>query len=323
MHDPLHPHRSILLGASLLAALAAGCASTEEGTTRRGLTEDQLAEYRMEIGELGDRPARLNDERDPGAVLADIDGQIKRWNEMLLSSQAGDQRKRRRIEEHLRLLARNHFELLEDEVVDGIERHRAIAAAALGFAADRRATGLLMVAIDDASADVVDAALMGLGLLADPETPMEPLARKLERAPEGWTRNNAAFAVKRLLEAGAPSEPVQASLRLALLDQWDSVRAQAAAALMVVGESTDIVPLRDALYDPAAMVTIAAAKAIRRIGENDDLARGEAARALFDAWQEREGRGVRTALHTEMALLANRNFGDETEQWREWAYGLP
>lgn len=311
------------LGAGLLAALVAGCASTEKGTTRKGLTEDELAAYRMQIAELGDRPVVIADAREPGVVLTEIDNQIQRWNELLLSSQPGDQRKRRSVEEQLRVQGRNHFDLLEASLIDGTERNRTIAAAALGFAADDRATGALMVALDDSSLDVVDAALLGLGLLADPKTPMEPIARKLEQSSEGWTRNNAAYAVKRLLEAGAPVEPVQASLRLALLDSWDSVRAQAAATLMVVGERKDVTPLRDALYDPAAMVAMAAAKAIRRIAQKDDTARGEAARALFDAWQEREGRAVRATLMREMALLANRNFGDETEQWREWAYGLP
>jgi|GEM_PF-685050 len=318
---PRRSARRLLLLAPLV--LACGCASTDDGSDRAGLTEDQLAAYRVEVGDLETRPVALIDEREPGEVLTDLDVQLQRWNELLLSSDDADQRARRSMEEHLRLRARNHFELLSDRLVDGIVRHRTIAAAAIGFSADDAATPLLVAALDDESVDVVDAALLGIGMLADPATPMGPLARKLEQGVDGWTRSNAAFAIKKLLEAGAPKNQVHTSLRLALLDSWDSVRAQAAAALMIVGERKDIVSLEDALYDPATMVVLAAAKGVRRIGEEDDSARGEAARALFDAWQERDGRSVRAILRDQMAQLAQRNFGDEADQWREWAYGLP
>lgn len=313
--------RRLLLLAPLV--LAWGCASTDDGSTRVGLTEDELAAYDIEVGDLETRPVALIDEREPGEVLTEIDVQLQRWNELLLSSDKADQRARRSMEEHLRIRARNHFELLSDQLTDGIVRHRTIAAAAIGFSADDEATPLLVAALDDESVDVVDAALLGLGILADPKTPMGPLARKLEQGVDGWTRSNAAFAIKKLLEAGAPKEQVIASLRLALLDSWDSVRAQAAATLMVVGDRKDIVSLEDALYDPATMVVMAAAKGVRRIGAEDDTARGEAARALFDAWQEREGNAVRAVLRDQMAQLAQRNFGNEPSQWREWAYGLP
>ncbi|QDU85551.1 hypothetical protein Pla163_26830 [Planctomycetes bacterium Pla163] len=309
--------------ASFGLACLIGCASPNDGSTRRQLTEDELASYPIEVGELSNRPIALNDGRDPGAVLADLDGQLKRWNELLLSADQTDQRMCRRLEEYLKIQSRNHFGLLERELTGGNARNRSIAAATLGFSADPRATGLLVAAMDDPRVEVIDAALLGLGLLADIETPMEPLGRKLELAPEGWTRNNAAYAIKRLAEAGAPTESIHGSVRLALLDSWDSVRAQAAATLLVIGDRDDIIALRDSLYDPATMVALAAAKAIRRIATDDETARGEAARTLFAAWQELKNRNLQTAVRSELAVLSGRNWGEDTERWREWAYGLP
>lgn len=300
-----------------------GCSATNDGSTRKQLTEDELAAYPIEVGELSNRPIDLNDGRDVGAVLADLDGQLNRWNELLLSADQTDQRMCRRLEEYLKVQSRNNFSLLEQELTGGNARNRSIAAATLGFSADPRATGLLVAAMDDARVEVIDASLLGLGLLADVDTPMEPLARKLELAPDGWTRNNAAYAIKRLAEAGAPTESIHGSVRLALLDSWDSVRAQAAATLLVIGNREDIIALRDSLYDPATMVALAAAKAIRRIAIDDETARGEAARTLFEAWQELNNRNLQIAVRTELAVLSGRNWGDDKERWREWAYGLP
>jgi len=152
---------------------------------------------------------------------------------------------------------------------------------------------------------------------------MAGLARRLEGGVDGGAGSNAALAIKKLRESGAAKDQVHNTLRLALLESWDSVRAQAAAALMIVGERKDVASLEDALYDPATMVVLAAAKGIRRIAENDDTARGEAARALYDAWQDRDGNSVRAILRNQMARLAQRNFGDEAEEWHDWAYGLP
>lgn len=281
-----------------------------------------------DVIELSDRPIQLDDDRAPGAILADFDGQIRRWNEFALSNRAEDQRKRRRLEDFLRVMARKHIDLLDSELASPNSRNRAIAASAIGFSGEFAVSGALVAALDDDVIEVVDNALLGLGQLADPKTPIAPLVHLLQSAREGWTRSNAVFALKRIVEAGGvleegAREDLRESLKLALLDREDAVRVQAAATLQSMAVRADLPALVDALYDPAALVVVASAMAVRRVGEEEDGARGEAARALFDAWQEREERNVRTVVKGELARLAGRNFGDDAEQWREWAYGLP
>lgn len=317
------------LSPAVLVLLAA-CSSTKDtkADARRGLSEDELANAQIDVIDLDDRPVDVNDPRASGAILADFDGQIRRWNEFALSNDPDDQRKRRRLEEFLRVMSRKHIDLLVRELQSPNARNRAIACSALGFSGEHQVTGELVAALDDTVVEVVENALLGIGLLGDPLTPTAPILALLSSGLDGWTRSNAAFALKRIIEAGGATEPVareelREGLKLALLDREDAVRVQAAAALKTAAEREDMPALVDALYDPASMVVLASAMAIRRIGEEQEGARGEAARALFDAWQEREERGVRTLVKAELARLAGRNFGDDEKQWREWAYRLP
>jgi hypothetical protein len=309
------------LGAVLAIVLAPACKSNKD-------PRDEGVRAAPEVIELTDRPVELDDDRAPGAILADFDGQIRRWNEFALSNRAEDQRKRRRLEDFLRVMSRKHIELLDQELSSPNSRSRAIAASAIGFSGEHAMSGALVAALDDDVVEVVDNALLGIGQLADPATPIAPLLHLLGSASDGWTRSNAVFALKRIVEAGGVQEPearedLREALKLALLDREDAVRVQAAATLQTTAIRADLPALVDALYDPAALVVVASAMAVRRVGEEQDDARGEAARALFVAWQEREERNVRTVVKGELARLAGRNFGDDTEQWREWAYGLP
>jgi hypothetical protein len=308
--------------ATLLALLLApACKSNKD-------PRDDGVRPAPEVIELSDRPVELADDRASGAILADFDGQIRRWNEFALSNRAEDQRKRRRLEDFLRVMARKHIELLDQELSSPNSRSRAIAASAIGFSGELSMSGALVAALDDDVIEVVDNALLGIGQLADPATPIAPLLHLLASAGDGWTRSNAVFALKRIVEAGGVKEPkaredLREALKLALLDREDAVRVQAAATLQTTAIREDLPALVDALYDPAALVVVASAMAVRRVGEDEDDARGEAARALFVAWQEREERNVRTIVKGELARLAGRNFGDDEDQWREWAYGLP
>ncbi|MEZ5979412.1 MAG: HEAT repeat domain-containing protein [Planctomycetota bacterium] len=305
----------------LVAAALSACASGRDG--RRSMSDEELAATDVPLVQMGDRPVLLVDDRETGAILADLDGQIRLWNSWTLSQDDDAQRKRRRIEEYLRALSVRHLDMLEREATSESPRVRAIACCALGFSGNDRVTGTLIAALDDPVVEVVDNALLGLGLLADPDTPLGPVADALVQAPDEWTRSNAAYALKRTIEKGATPGAVRNELRLALLDQNDAVRAQVAAALVVCGDEDDIPTLRDALYDSAPMVVLASAMAVRRIGSDTDTARGAAARALFDAWQERDDKRSKSVLKTELSRLAGRNWGDDVDEWREWAYRLP
>ena len=208
----------------------------------------------------------------------------------------------------------------------GPPRNRGIVALALGFSDDPAALGALLARLDDDRPFVVKNALLGLGVLADPATPVQPILRPLQNSSDEITRNNAMFALLRLIgteEAAFQGEPTLEALRSALRDPKDGVRAQAAAALQVVGTANELESLNDRIYDPQDLIAAASVRAVGMIGRRDDTVRGRAARIVFEKWRKSSS-SLKRAAHLEMVLLADgRDLGEEEEDWRDWAYGLP
>ncbi len=309
------PARSLLAG--LCALLLAGCASQTKGQKiTPGTTPDQ------EETELRERLLERELPEEPGALLLELDGLLRAWNQTKLSAREVDERKHRALDLDLRRGARQRLDVLIEQIESGPPRNRQIAAMAVGFSGSPRALSPLLAALDDPLVGVRQNALLGLGLLADPSTPLEPLRQRLLEAPEATSRNNAAYALQRLLEAGVREEGLLEDLRLALLDPEPGVRVQAATCLRVLQDPAALPELADRLEDQETLVAVAAARAIRRIGEEVDAERGRCARNLFEAWRKAKGER-RDALRYELRILRGADLGEKEEDWREWAFKLP
>ena len=199
------------------------------------------------------------------------------------------------------------------------------AAMALGFSSDERALSPLLNALSDSNPTVVQNALTGIGLLARPETPTDALTDFLVNHPDPWTRNNAAFALQCIV-AARPSDQADPELasdcRDALIDEEPGVRAQCASVLGILRDPEAIQPLSDLLYDDVNLVSAAAATSLSHIGRHEMKSKGEAARELVESL-DRLDQKRREVVLRELTLLSERNYGDKTEDWMEWAARLP
>jgi HEAT repeat protein len=169
---------------------------------------------------------------------------------------------------------------------------------------------------------VVQKALLGIGILGLEDTPLSKLEYLVLQHPDPWVRNNAAFALQRVVSAGAHSEALSVACRRALIDEEPGVRAQAASVLGILRDPDAIPPLGDLLTDDVNLVVAAAATALARIGHEHAEHKGETARLLVGAFERAEDT-QRPHIHRQLVYLSDRNLGEEVDEWREWAYRMP
>jgi len=135
-------------------------------------------------------------------------------------------------------------------------------------------------------------------------------------------RSNAAYALLRTVEAGADTEDIRAACRQGLVDVEPTTRIQCAGVLGHLVDKDSIDGLGALLFDDTAMAAAAGAHALRMIGDGDPESKGDVARHLAEALDRVPG-SYRHVLLYELRRLSGRNFGDDAEEWVEWAYRMP
>ncbi|MCI0587943.1 MAG: HEAT repeat domain-containing protein [Planctomycetes bacterium] len=250
-------------------------------------------------------PSEVKRERAIGAILATLDNHLVAWNLAKLAAPGSpDATRVHGIEVVLRTEAHASVEALLQQLASGPPRNRRIAAAALGFSGDPRAVDALLVAADDRDGDVAGNALLGLGALctpAGPKTeavlpPLPPLFGILEVSRDSGRRTNAAFAIKRAVEAGARCPGLRELLVAGLSDTEAGVRVQCAAALGALGDPAAAEPLLARAEDPDPVVRASAAVALGGL-------RIERAREKLEALRLASEPGVREAARSALRLL--------------------
>jgi len=334
--------RHLLSLAPLL--LAAACSSTPDANEGEGFGQP------IDASEFVDVNPGIERARDLpiGAFLNEVGLRIQTWTRARLE---GDKEEQRLLGEVLEFeCARRQDELIE-QLESGPPRNRALAAVALGFAkrktqlrndfttieVDKGAASLgpLLAAADDADLEVAANALMGLGILARPETPLEPIVRALNDSEAAAVRSNAAFAITAIAMAartagdrdgnGLSDGQLALSREACILGLSDSdlgVRTQCAAALGLIGDQRSIAFLGDRLDDEVALVGQAASISLARIGIDNPELKGKVARLLADRL-DRVRPTRRESLLYGLVLLAGRQMGDSSEVWQDWARRLP
>lgn len=206
---------------------------------------------------------------EPGTVIFKCDQHLRAWHTLMSQPRTGDNREA--IDATSRALAavvhRNRQDL-EDAAISGPPRNRAIATAALGFSHDPLVLTTILNNLSDDLELVRSNALLGIGILGLPETPLGPIALTLQLDPTPAIRTTAAFALNRLQEAGL-EDPRLTALYLPLLeDEQATVRQQAAMGLGLARSGEAVGPLCTRLsVDPAATVRTGAAWALGQIGD--------------------------------------------------------
>jgi hypothetical protein len=258
-----------------------------------------------------------------GYLLTKLDNELKAWQQLKLgASSPKDERTLRSLERQLAQETSRRQDDLLAELESRSKKNRAVAAVALGFTGDEAVVGPLLGALADPDAMVSHNALVGLGILAHPSTPLSRICYLLENARDGFTRVNAAYAIGAVVGAGGGDPAVEPACLAALEDSEPGVRAQAAGVLGRLGSADAIPALGDLLYDDTPLVTRAAAAALAAIGRADLEQKGTVARLMVDAAVRRKSK-ERAMLLFELRRLSSTDYGDDVELWSEWAHRLP
>jgi HEAT repeat protein len=257
-----------------------------------------------------------------GFFLSQLSTRIERWNFLKLEGKtASDDRQLHLLEQHIRSDARLRLGEVIAELESGPPTNRSVAAMALGFTGLDEAQSPLLAALDDREPRVVANALLALGLLALPDTPLSQVCYLLRRDADPFIRNNAALAIKNILAAGGTDECAIESARVAVLDAVPGVRTTAALILALTNDTESMNLLGDLLHDEVPLVCSAAARSLAHLGRTPSHA-GSAARVLVAALDRVDARHREIVRH-ELVRLSKQDLGDKVEPWRDWAFRLP
>lgn len=299
----------------MLVLGCAACASTREGDEppRKGEVLHPIAQ----IVEARAQPEPI------GELLVQLDQRIQAWNNLFLSADTQDEKRRARLlEDDLMRLAHKRRADLIEQVRSGPTANRVVAAAALGFTRDAEAQSPLLAALEDREDSVVASALLGLWLLGRSDTPLEPISRAMTDGATEGVRANAALCLASLVKEGAQNEHAATAARMGLLDRSPAVRSSAALILGNLRDGASVQALSDRLYDEVVLVAAAAAKALAFVGAEVTEQRGPAARALVTAWIKLP-EPAKGQMFRAMVTLSGQHFGSDEEEWGKWATRLP
>jgi len=307
-----HPsHRFMALAAGLLLA---GCASSNAS---KRIEEEEGPDPIAGIVEATNQPEPI------GKLLADLDSQIRAWNNLYLAAQSTeDRRKARMLEDNLSAKTHKRRTEIIEQLETGPLNNRVIAASALGFTRDAEALSPLIAALDDSHDEVVGNALLGLLLLGQKDTPLEPICRLMQSGRDEGVRRNAAQCLAVLVHSGAGAECVLPAARLGLVDPEPGVRSQCTLILATLVDQASVSSLCERLYDEVPLVAASAARAVAYIGIHIPAEKGTCARALAKVHAEAK-ENQRAQIRRALVELAGGDRGSTPEEWVEWAMRLP
>lgn len=259
-----------------------------------------------------------------GKYLADLSTSINAWmDKTLTASTQQETRKQALLETNIRERVRNRQDEILGELETGPDRNRVIAAGALGFSNDPAMVSPLLASLDDPNEKVVGNALMSLGVLCRPETPLYKVGEILRYSANPHNRWSAADCGLSLVAAGAQHDGIVEPARAGLTDAEEPmVRALSAKILALTGDTESIDALGNLLYDEIPLVSRSASQALAFIGSRNEHHQGKAARALVRALAEGD-RDLRLRIHPSLTQLSQRDYGLDVEEWERWVAKLP
>ena len=263
---------------------------------------------RPEFSPRSDRAAEI------GRLIVDCDRHLRAWTDIMAAPRSEENQE---MVSHtamaLGVVVAQNRALLEDQAISGAARNRGITTAALGFSGDPAVLPLLLNNVGSSESEVVAKALLGIGVLRVPSTPIGPIY-KLLNSPVATPEvvSNAAFALFQL--AALTHDDVDGTMSATLLGLLDSpqaqVRAQATLSLGLIKANIAIPPVTDLLAaDPDPQVRTAAAFALGQIGSKGSTRPLVAALSDPSALTAGTARGALVRIH-------GRDLGPDADSWR-------
>lgn len=331
----------------LASLLLTGCSSTQEGDSGRPLSAAEL-EYQRRLEMLEREPKGPQEGRTGAELMVRLDQNLQLWHRSNIE-QVGtrDRELVDNIEDVLQRTVYLNFETVLAKLETGEPHQRGIAAAALGFSRlkepadpgerDRflarwpqiypRAIEPLIRFLDDEETFVVQNCLLGLWKLGDPNTPIQPVLRQLNRSEED-VRSTAVLALSTILTPETGEVAISALINM-LYDPKPKVRNHAVSAVAAIRHRSATGRLAQLLDDPYLLVQANAARALGELGDIEscefllvrlekllkDKPSGEFRRRT-DLDNRRDL--VYQHLMGSLQKLSGQELGDDVEEWREW-----
>lgn len=290
-----------ILGAGLLVCLAPGCATppAPAASPPAAVLDEAL------VRQIVEEQSR---ELEPSAaVLNGLERLLPSWQSAQRRGASAP------LERELVRKVVVNFEAVAAAVRAGPHERRVVAAWALGFARvppndlglaspHGVAREILVPLLDEPSDDLLRNALLGLWLLADPLTPLRPLAELVIGHHDGTVRANACLALGAVVDTSTAPGATEALL-VALADVDPTVRLHAAdiARRFPHPALTPLIQARIAVED-TPLVVAALAQALGTAGARDsapllsrllesprEIIAASARRALVDLYGQDRG----------------------------------
>ncbi len=285
----------------LLATLSA-CQTPVDSANPDPLAGLQIIPYGPEI------PSRP----ELGAVMVDCERHLRTWQELMVAPQNETNRHSLEVSARaLTILVKRERAYLEEQAVSGPDVNRGIASASLGFLNEESVLPLILNNITVENPGVTANALLGLGILASPQTPLAPLQAIIRNAElEPGLAQNAAWVALRLAQVSGPdAEDTLASMLLQLTEHANpAVRAQATVGLGLVKAEHAASDLIGLLEDDSPTVRVAAAFALGEVGSIHGT------RILVLALSDEDALVAGTA-HGSLVKIHGTDFGPNPADW--------
>ncbi|MFQ5748086.1 MAG: HEAT repeat domain-containing protein [Planctomycetota bacterium] len=290
---------------ALTGALLPGCSSTPEKAP------DKLAGLQFE-------PYQPEPPRSPlftGELILACEQHLRVWNAAMNQQRSEKNAEAIQFTERaLAILVQRERARLENQAVSGPPQNRGVASAALAFSGDSKVLPLILNNLKDPDRKVRANALLGIGVLADRDTPLAPIYEALS-GPEvsDAVVANGAFAALQLARVlqEDPSGNLSSILGPMLTSSRAAIRAQAATGLGLI-RASHLLPKLNVLVlaDPDPSVRTAAAFALGEIG-----ALGSAD-PLIQALEDKDKITAGTARGA-LAKIFGTDHGPDPDSWRE------
>jgi len=297
--------RPALLILALTGALLPGCSSTPEKAP------DKLAGLKFEPYQ----PEAPRKTLTTGELILACEQHLRVWNAAMNQQRSEKNAEGIRFTERaLAILVHRERARLENQAISGPPRNRGVASAALAFSGDSKVLPLILNNLKDDDKNVRANALLGLGVLADPDTPLTPIYDAVSEpdVTDAVVANGAfaALELARILRED-PSGNLSSILGPMLTNSRAAIRAQAATGLGLIRASHLLPKLNDlVLSDADPSVRTAAAFSLGEIGAPGS------ADPLIRALEDKDKVTAGTARGA-LAKIFGTDHGPDPESWRE------
>lgn len=286
----------------------------------RSATPPLSREDRLFLAKLSEAQAKAT-QQDAPELFFNLNQLLKSWQDAAILKQSS---KNARLHDSLQeMLTRTvylNFDTILDQLEHGPQPNRVIAAAALGFSripenpqfpqVHPRALPALLQALDSGDDAIVENALLGLRVLADPSTPLDRVLPLLTGHHNPDVRANAALCIATVVQPGK-SDRVLPYVLPALKDEDPKVRNHAVnivRALKDPGAVSALVPLLADRYE------LIRANTARTLGDLGDLS---ACPALIEQ-VDHPKQIVRFWCLEALKKLTGKDYGFNKKKWADW-----